>query len=56
MIWVVKACAECPFNYVNEKSRCTIATPKGRPIATEEPRPVWCPLRKEQVIVREKSQ
>lgn len=55
MIWVVNACKECPFYYETDAARCTVATPRGRPIVTDEPRPVWCPLRKEQMIVREKS-
>lgn len=55
MIFVVNACAACPFYFESDRRRCTIATPKNRPIETEDPRPFWCPLGKEQVIVREKS-
>ena len=48
----VTECDGCPFFYENGKRRCNIANPKGRPILTDEPRPVWCSLNKEVVVVR----
>lgn len=51
----VFACNTCPFYYQTDKRRCNIGNPKGRPIHTEDPRPTWCPLRKESVIVRNRA-
>ncbi|MCG8531589.1 MAG: hypothetical protein MI749_13135 [Desulfovibrionales bacterium] len=48
----VDECSNCPFYYENEKRRCNIANPKGRPILSEGERPVWCILRKEVVVIR----
>jgi len=48
----VDDCEQCPFFFKNEKCRCNIANPKGRPIMTDGERPVWCVLRKEVVVVR----
>mgnify|MGYP000133346835 CR=1 FL=1 len=54
MILVVKNCKECPFCTIipGERPKCNVATIKYREIETENEPPVWCPLRKEQVIVR----
>jgi len=49
---VVEDCNACPFFFENEKRRCNIANPKGRPILTDEKRPMWCSLRKELAVVR----
>jgi hypothetical protein len=53
MIIVVKKCNECPFCTIipGEKPKCSVATPKYRVIETGDA-PGWCPLRREQVIVR----
>ena len=48
----VDECDHCPFFFQNEKRRCNIANPKGRPILTDGERPVWCVLRKEVVVIR----
>lgn len=54
MIVVVKKCKNCPFlTSVDDNIWCNISTPKGRPVRLDEDRPTFCPLRKEQVIVRE---
>ena len=57
MIIAVKRCRECPFltNW-DDKQRCNVSNPKGRPLALEEfDRPSFCPLRREKVIVQEAS-
>ncbi|OBQ51552.1 hypothetical protein [Halodesulfovibrio spirochaetisodalis] len=48
----VDECEDCPFFFQNEKRRCNIANPKGRPILTDGERPVWCVLRKEVIVIR----
>lgn len=48
----VNECEDCPFFFQNEKRRCNIANPKGRPILTDGERPVWCVLRKEVAVIR----
>lgn len=55
MIIVVKRCKGCPFlTFGEEMHRCNASNPTGRPVAPEEvERPSFCPLRREQVIVRE---
>jgi hypothetical protein len=55
MIIVVKKCKNCPFlTFRDEKQRCSASNPTGRPVAPDEvDRPSFCPLRREQVIVRE---
>ncbi len=50
----VRVCRECPFSYETDIRRCTIATPKGRPLWDEAERPSWCILRKENGIVRKR--
>ncbi|SHI47954.1 hypothetical protein [Halodesulfovibrio aestuarii] len=50
----VTECNDCPFYFQNEKRRCNIANPKGRPILAECERPVWCVLRKEMVLIKGK--
>ncbi|WP_174408052.1 hypothetical protein [Desulfovibrio psychrotolerans] len=51
----VCACDDCPFFFQTDKRRCNIATPKGRPLLTDEPRPLWCRLRREGVIIRKRA-
>lgn len=55
MVLVVTKCLECPFLRREGAERlCVIATPPMRPILTEDnDRPMWCKLRKEQIIVRD---
>lgn len=48
-------CGACPFYFETNKRRCNIANPRCRPIMTDDPRPFWCALRKEGVIMRRKS-
>lgn len=56
MIIVVRKCADCPFCFKTEPhSQCSISTPKMRPLDEDLDRPSWCPLRREQIIVREPS-
>lgn len=50
----VDECEECPFFYQNERLRCNIANPKGRPMLDDGERPVWCVLRKEVILIRGK--
>lgn len=54
MIVVVKRCKDCPFlTQVEDNVWCNASTPKGRPVDPEAQRPSFCPLRREQVIIRE---
>ncbi|MFI3271538.1 MAG: hypothetical protein R3Y11_05460 [Pseudomonadota bacterium] len=54
MIRVVRECSECPFCTVDiVPAKCSVSTPKFRPLDVTLQRPTWCPLRREQVIVRE---
>lgn len=53
--WLVHACTACPFYYETNKRRCNVGNPKGRPIHTDDPRPTWCLLCKESVIIRKKT-
>lgn len=56
MILIVKNCKTCPFlTEVGDNIWCNVSTPKGRPVDPTEERPSFCPLRREQVIVREPS-
>ena len=48
----VDNCPRCPFFFEDEKRRCNVANPKGRPILSGDERPVWCALRKEVIVVR----
>ncbi len=58
MIIVVTNCKECPFVFQGEQyPECNVSTPKRRPLdpdTYDRSRPSFCPLRREQVIVREK--
>jgi hypothetical protein len=54
MIIVIRKCAECPMMRNREQGEvCAVSTPKERPIPEVAQRPNWCPLRREQIIVRE---
>ncbi|MDY0275887.1 MAG: hypothetical protein RBR42_10720 [Desulfomicrobium sp.] len=54
MIFVITQCTDCPFlHLVDGQKTCNVALPKGRPITPDVDRPVWCKLRKEQIIVRD---
>jgi len=57
MIIIVKRCANCPFcQTVEGKPHCKASVVELRPISEEdEERPSWCPLRREQLIIREFS-
>ena len=55
MIIVVRKCSDCPFCSQGEPARCNLSTPKHRPLDPAQDRPSWCPLRREQAIVREAS-
>lgn len=55
MIVVVRNCSDCPFCSKGDPARCSVSTPKHRPLDIKLDRPSWCPLRREQVIVREPS-
>jgi hypothetical protein len=55
MIIVVRTCSDCPFCSQGEPARCNLSTPKHRPLDPAQDRPSWCPLRREQAIVREAS-
>lgn len=55
MILVIQKCVDCPFCTQGEPAHCSVSTPKHRPLDTKHQRPSWCPLRREQVIVRESS-
>lgn len=54
MVIVVKSCAECPFctKLENGTQKCNVTFPPYRVISTEDKVPVWCPFKKEQIIVR----
>jgi hypothetical protein len=57
MIIVTRECDKCPFlNKCGEERRCNVTFPKNRPILPEDRRPTWCPLRKENYIVKEPPQ
>ncbi len=52
MVVVVKECEKCPFcTKCKEKRYCNLSSPCHREV-TEEKMPHWCPLNKEQVIVK----
>ncbi|THB65819.1 MAG: hypothetical protein D6E12_11830 [Desulfovibrio sp.] len=59
MIIVTRKCDDCPFCQPvcppEEVRRCAISNPPRRPIHEVEgdERPSFCPLRREQIIVRE---
>lgn len=54
MIIIATVCKECPFSSIEKGKRvCNISLPKHRAVETEDDRPFWCRLRKEQVIVRD---
>jgi hypothetical protein len=55
MILVVKSCKTCPFCQVKDDNYyCKASIIELRPIGVEpDDRPSWCPLRREQFIVRE---
>lgn len=55
MIIIVKNCFECPFcnTLENKKMQCNISNPSKRDIpGSGEGVPSFCPLRREQTIVR----
>lgn len=57
MIYVIGKCDECPFCVVHEEYKtCNVATPKFRKMELAVERPMWCALRREQVIVRERAE
>ncbi|MFV0421792.1 hypothetical protein [Oleidesulfovibrio sp.] len=47
-----RECAVCPFHHRQEMRRCSVATPRFRPMAEEEVRPSWCVLRRERFIIK----
>lgn len=54
MIIIVRKCKDCPFlSELPDVSRCNISTPPRRPLHELDERPSFCPLRREQAIVRE---
>ena len=54
MIIVVRKCKDCPFLLeLPDVNRCNASNPPRRPLHDLEERPSFCPLRREQVIVRE---
>ena len=53
MIIAVKDCKSCPFMQLADPALCKVSTPKNRPLDPALDRPTWCPLRREQMIVRE---
>ncbi|WP_028575143.1 hypothetical protein [Desulfonatronovibrio hydrogenovorans] len=55
MIFVVKKCLDCPFcnTLENRDMQCNVSTPPKRAIPAETKlTPSFCPLRREQAIVR----
>ncbi|WP_045215369.1 hypothetical protein [Desulfonatronovibrio magnus] len=55
MIFVVKKCADCPFCNTLESNemQCNVSTPGKRDIPDQgRAKPSFCPLRREQAIVR----
>ena len=55
MIIVVRNCPDCPF-VIEEADmyRCRVSQPPKRPMEKDqEARPSFCPLMREQVIVRQ---
>jgi len=54
MIVIVRKCKDCPcLTQVDANVWCNASTPKGRPVDPEADRPSFCPLRREQIIIRE---
>lgn len=47
-----RECAVCPFHHRLDIRRCSVATPRFRPMAEEEIRPSWCVLRRERFILK----
>ena len=55
MILMVRKCTECPFcnTWQSGELQCNVSTPQKRDIpANGEKTPSFCPLRREQAIVR----
>ncbi|MFP4168313.1 MAG: hypothetical protein ACLFSY_05620 [Desulfonatronovibrionaceae bacterium] len=53
MIVVVKRCSQCPFcAECNGEKTCNLSVPKHREVVAERELPGWCPLNREQVIVK----
>ena len=57
MIFVITKCTDCPFHQVHDGKRsCSVASVVHQEILAEvKKRPEWCPLYKEQMIVRDKK-
>ncbi len=57
MIFVVIRCVDCPFHQeAGGKRICKVAPVMYQSIPRDEAkRPEWCPLYKEQMIVRDKK-
>ncbi len=57
MIFVITKCKDCPFHQVCDGKRsCSVASVVHQEIPAEvTKRPEWCPLYKEQMIVRDKK-
>lgn len=56
MIRIIKSCTECPFcSYQEKQGFCSVSVIDFRPIPVDEmkARPSWCPLRGEQIVVRQ---
>lgn len=56
MIRIVRSCTGCPFCSFQEKQGfCSMSVIDFRPIPDDEmkARPSWCPLRREQIIIRQ---
>jgi hypothetical protein len=54
MILVITKCDQCPLCVKTTTERmCNVATPPRRPIHDDAVRPTWCPLRKEQIVIRD---
>lgn len=54
MIVIVRKCQECPcLTQTDDNAWCNASTPKGRPVDPKAERPSFCPLRREQIIIRE---
>ena len=54
MILIARKCRDCPFLLeLPDSLRCNISSPPRRQVADDPERPSFCPLRREQVIVRE---
>ena len=53
MIVVVKKCSECPFcSECADRKYCNMSIPKHREVTEFRELPFWCPLNKEQIIVK----